>query len=44
MMSQSHPDKLIGKGLSEEVVKKATVKTQEIKMAYEQIRSERGFK
>lgn len=41
LMSQHHPDKLIAKGLPEEMVKLATSKTQEIKAAYELIRDER---
>jgi DnaJ like chaperone protein len=40
-MSQHHPDKLIAKGLPEEMIKIATEKTQEIKAAYEQIRQHR---
>jgi DnaJ like chaperone protein len=42
-MSQHHPDKLVAKGLPEEMVKVATRKTQEIKAAYEKIREARGF-
>jgi len=41
LMSQHHPDKLIAKGLPEEMIKFATEKTQEIKAAYEQIRESR---
>ena len=37
MMSQHHPDKLIAKGLPEEMIKLATEKTQKIKAAYEQV-------
>ncbi|MEE4244026.1 MAG: co-chaperone DjlA [Kangiellaceae bacterium] len=37
LMSQHHPDKLVAKGLPEEMIKMATEKTQEIKMAYETI-------
>lgn len=43
MMSQHHPDKLVSKGLPEEMIRLATEKTQEIKAAYERIRSERGI-
>lgn len=43
LMSQHHPDKLVAKGLPEEMVKVATRKTQEIKAAYEKIREARGF-
>jgi DnaJ like chaperone protein len=41
-MNQHHPDKLIAKGLPEEMIRIATEKTQEIKAAYEQIRQHRG--
>jgi len=37
LMSQHHPDKLLAKGLPEEMVKLATEKTQEISSAYKQI-------
>jgi len=43
-MSRNHPDKLVSKGLPEEMMKLATAKTQRIKEAYEQIRSARGIK
>ncbi len=43
LMSQHHPDKLVAKGLPEEMVKLATQKTQEIKAAYEKVREARGF-
>ena len=36
-MNQHHPDKLVSKGMPEEMVKLATEKTQEIKSAYELI-------
>lgn len=42
MMNQHHPDKLVAKGLPEEMIKLATEKTQEIKQAYELIKKERG--
>ena len=42
LMNQHHPDKLVGKGMPEEMVKLATEKTQEIKTAYERIRQARG--
>ncbi|MFT4564105.1 MAG: DnaJ like chaperone protein [Gammaproteobacteria bacterium] len=35
LMSQHHPDKLIAKGLPEEMLKLATEKTQEIRAAYD---------
>ena len=41
LMSQHHPDKLIAKGLPEEMIKLATEKTQKIKAAYEQIKKSR---
>ncbi|MDH5570745.1 MAG: co-chaperone DjlA [Gammaproteobacteria bacterium] len=40
-MSQHHPDKLVSRGLPEEMIKLATEKTQEIKAAYEQIKKSR---
>ncbi|MEA2094913.1 MAG: co-chaperone DjlA [Pseudomonadota bacterium] len=42
LMSQHHPDKLIARGLPEEMIKMATEKTQEIKAAYEQIKESRA--
>lgn len=42
LMSQNHPDKLIAKGLPEEMIKLATNKTQKIQAAYEAIREARG--
>jgi len=41
LMSQHHPDKLIAKGLPEEMVRIATEKTQKIKSAYEEIMDSR---
>lgn len=43
LMSQNHPDKLIAKGLPEEMVKVATQKTQNIRKAYEAICKARGI-
>jgi DnaJ like chaperone protein len=43
LMSQNHPDKLVSKGLPEEMIKLATQKTQEIKAAYELICKSRGI-
>ncbi len=37
LMNQHHPDKLVAKGMPEEMMKMATEKTQEIKAAYELI-------
>ncbi|MBI5463110.1 MAG: co-chaperone DjlA [Gammaproteobacteria bacterium] len=42
LMNQHHPDKLVAKGLPEEMVALATEKTQEIKAAYETVRAARG--
>jgi DnaJ like chaperone protein len=42
LMNQHHPDKLAAKGLPEEMMKLATEKTQEIKLAYEQIKRSRA--
>ena len=42
LLNQHHPDKLMAKGLSPEMIKVATQKTQQIKNAYEQIRKARG--
>jgi DnaJ like chaperone protein len=42
LMSQHHPDKLVSKGLPEEMIRLATEKTQEVKAAYERIREARG--
>ena len=41
LMSQHHPDKLVSKGLPEEMIRLATDKTADIKSAYEQIRTAR---
>ncbi len=38
LMSQHHPDKLVSKGLPEEMIKVATEKTQEIRKAYERVK------
>jgi DnaJ like chaperone protein len=40
-MSQHHPDKLVAKGLPEQMIQDATEKTQQIKAAYELIRKSR---
>lgn len=42
LMSQHHPDKLVAKGLPEEMMKVATEKTQTIKAAYEQVMAARA--
>ncbi len=41
MMSRYHPDKLVSKGLPEEMIDFATEKTKEIRAAYERIRDAR---
>ncbi len=38
LMSQHHPDKLVAKGLPDEMIALATEKTQEIRKAYELIK------
>lgn len=44
LMSQHHPDKLVAKGLPEEMMKIAEQKTVEIKKAYEFIKERRGLR
>ena len=44
LISQHHPDKLVAKGLPEEMMKIASQKTHEIKQAYEKIKQHRGMK
>jgi DnaJ like chaperone protein len=44
LMSQHHPDKLVAKGLPEEMMKLATQKTDEIRKAYERIKQTRGMR
>ena len=41
LMSQHHPDKLVSKGLPEEMIKLATEKTQDIRKAYEVVKAAR---
>jgi DnaJ like chaperone protein len=43
LLAQHHPDKLVGKGLPEEMKKIANEKTQEIISAYELIKKHRGM-
>jgi DnaJ like chaperone protein len=40
-MNQHHPDKLVSKGLPEEMMELANRKVQDIKTAYEAIKEER---
>jgi len=42
LISRHHPDKLVSKGLPEEMMKVAAQKTHEIRQAYERIREARG--
>lgn len=44
LMSQHHPDKLVSKGLPEEMIQLAKEQTQEIQAAYDQIRKARGMR
>jgi DnaJ like chaperone protein len=44
LMSENHPDKLIAKGVPEEMVKLATARSQEIQSAYELVRKSRKAK
>ncbi|MGJ8687769.1 MAG: DnaJ domain-containing protein, partial [Spongiibacteraceae bacterium] len=41
LMSEHHPDKLIAKGVPEDMIKMATEKSQEIQAAYEMIKKSR---
>lgn len=41
LMAQHHPDKLVSKGLPEEMIKIATEKTQDIRKAYEVVKAAR---
>jgi DnaJ like chaperone protein len=43
LLSQHHPDKLVAKGLPEEMMKVASARTHQIRSAYEKIREKRGF-
>ena len=44
LLAQHHPDKLVAKGLPEEMQKLANEKTQEIISAYEIIKKHRGMR
>jgi len=44
LISQHHPDKLVAKGLPEQMMKMAAQKTHEIKQAYETIKEKRGLR
>jgi len=43
LLSQHHPDKLVAKGLPEEMMKMATRKTHDIRKAYEKVKEARGW-
>jgi len=43
LMSQHHPDKLVSRGMPEEMIKVATEKSQEIQSAYEMIKKHKEF-
>ena len=43
LMSQHHPDKLVSKGLPDEMIRLATDKTQHIQKAYERIKESKGW-
>jgi DnaJ like chaperone protein len=42
LMSENHPDKLIARGVPEDMIKLATEKSQEIQSAYEMVRKQRS--
>ena len=44
LIKQYHPDKLVSRGLPEEMMKKARSRVREINGAYDQIKQARGFK
>jgi DnaJ like chaperone protein len=44
LMSRHHPDKLVARGLPESMKSVADQKTQEVRAAYEAIKSQRGLK
>ncbi len=44
LISENHPDKLIGQGMPEDMVRMATERSQEIRAAYELIRKSRSTK
>ena len=41
-MSQNHPDKLMGQGLPEDMIKVATERSQEIQAAYDYLKKHRN--
>ncbi len=44
LMSRHHPDKLVAKGLPEEMMKMAAQKTDEIRKAYDRVKEKRGMR
>lgn len=44
LMNQHHPDKLVARGLPKSMTGVAEQKTHEVRTAYEQIKTQRGFK
>jgi DnaJ like chaperone protein len=44
LMNQHHPDKLVSKGLPESMISVAEARTQQVRAAYDRVKSERGFK
>ncbi len=44
LINQHHPDKLVAKGLPEEMMKLAAEKTHQIKQAYDAIKAKRGIR
>jgi DnaJ like chaperone protein len=44
LMNQHHPDKLVARGLPKSMIGVAEQKTHEVRTAYEQIKTQRGFK
>ena len=44
LMSEHHPDKLIAKGVPEDMVRIATEKAQDIQVAYDMVKKSRGLK
>lgn len=43
LMSQHHPDKLVSRGMPEEMMKVASERTHKIRQAYELVKERRGF-
>jgi DnaJ like chaperone protein len=43
-MSENHPDKLMAKGVPDEMLRVATERSQEISTAYEVIKESRGMR